>query len=285
MDLGELTKARVGHDGSGFGSGWFLDNIVVTNEKDGKEWVFNCGKWLDKGEDDGQTIRDLAPVADGKASGIAVVKYRIQVHTGDKRGAGTDANVYIILHGERGDTGKRPLESSGNNFERGKIDTFGIETLDVGELQKITIGHDGSGFGSGWFLDNVVVRDETLRNKEYKFQCGRWLDKVIQLFPYVLLKFLQGEDDGAIARELPLSETVVDSTTVVYEVKVVTGDRRGAGTDANVSIVLYGEGGNSGPPKILQNSSNNFERGKSHFSHLIYTGEGRLIISVKDLSD
>jgi hypothetical protein len=63
-------------------------------------------------------------------------------------------------------------------FQRGRIDTFGIELLDIGELSKITIGHDGAGFGSGWFLDNVVVRDETLRNREYKFQCGRWLDKV-----------------------------------------------------------------------------------------------------------
>jgi hypothetical protein len=107
-----------------------------------------------------------------------VVKYRVTVHTGDKRGAGTDANVFIILHGEKGDSGKRKLESSGNNFERAKTDIFGIETFDVGELTKVTVGHDGSGFGSGWFLDNVVVRDETLRNKEYKFQCGRWLDKV-----------------------------------------------------------------------------------------------------------
>jgi hypothetical protein len=46
--LGELTKLRVRHDGSGFGSGWFLDNIVVADEKGGKEWVFNCGRWLDK---------------------------------------------------------------------------------------------------------------------------------------------------------------------------------------------------------------------------------------------
>ena len=140
--------------------------------------VFNCGRWLDKGEDDGQIVRDLVPVPDGNSISTAVVKYRVTVHTGDKRGAGTDANVFMILHGEKGDTGKRNLESSGNNFERARSDVFGIEAFDVGELTKITIGHDGSGFGSGWFLDNVVVRDETLRNKEYKFQCGRWLDKV-----------------------------------------------------------------------------------------------------------
>lgn len=48
----------------------------------------------------------------------------------------------------------------------------------------------------------------------------------------------------------------------INNVKVVTGDRRGAGTDATVSIVLYGDGkNNSGPPKVLQNSQDNFERG------------------------
>lgn len=166
------------HDGSGFGSGWFLDNIVVADEKAGKQWVFNCGRWLDKGEDDGAIVRELAPTG-GAATNTQVVKYKIAVHTGDKRGAGTDANIYIILHGENGDTGKRPLESSGNNFERGRVDTFGIEAFDIGDLTKVTIGHDGSGFGSGWFLDNIIIRDETLRNKEYKFQCGRWLDKVL----------------------------------------------------------------------------------------------------------
>ena len=103
----------------------------------------------------------------------------VVVGTGDKRGAGTDANVYIILHGESTSTAKYKLESTGNNFERGRVDTFGIESIDVGELKKITIGHDGTGLGSGWFLDNVVVKDQTFRNKEYKFQCGKWLDKVI----------------------------------------------------------------------------------------------------------
>jgi hypothetical protein len=82
----------------------------------------------------------------------------------------------------------------------------------------------------------------------------------VYAFIYFIL-FPQGEDDGLIVRELPVSESVVDSTTVVYEVKILTGDRRGAGTDANVSVVLYGENGSSGRPKVLQSSSANFERG------------------------
>lgn len=31
-------------DGSGFGSGWFLDNFVVTAENTNKQWIFNCGR-------------------------------------------------------------------------------------------------------------------------------------------------------------------------------------------------------------------------------------------------
>lgn len=37
----------------------------------------------------------------------------------------------------------------------GATDVFGVECEDLGNLTKIRIGHDGSGFGSGWFLDKV----------------------------------------------------------------------------------------------------------------------------------
>ncbi len=70
-----------------------------------------------------------------------MVLYKVVVKTGDFRGAGTDANVFAQLFGENGDTGERKLESSGNNFERGHADTFGIEAVNLGELSKLRIGH------------------------------------------------------------------------------------------------------------------------------------------------
>ena len=45
-------------------------------------------------------------------------KYRISIYTGDKRGAGTDANVYITLFGDLGDSGEKKLDNNKNNFER-----------------------------------------------------------------------------------------------------------------------------------------------------------------------
>ena len=44
--------------------------------------------------------------------------------TGDVRGAGTDANVFCIIFGDRGDTGERKLhksETNSNKFERGQV--------------------------------------------------------------------------------------------------------------------------------------------------------------------
>ena len=50
--------------------------------------------------------------------------YEISFVTGQLEGAGTDADVYIILFGEYGNSGQFPLDNRFNNFERGKTDTF-----------------------------------------------------------------------------------------------------------------------------------------------------------------
>jgi len=70
------------------------------------------------------------------------------VKTGDEFGAGTDANVYIVLIGDKGKSGKLPLKSSeagGNKFERAQTDVFYLEMSDLGKLKKLLLGYDGSG--------------------------------------------------------------------------------------------------------------------------------------------
>jgi hypothetical protein len=40
----------------------------------------------------------------------------------DLKGAGTDADVHVVVYGEKGDTGERLLDNAmQNNFERGKV--------------------------------------------------------------------------------------------------------------------------------------------------------------------
>ena len=55
---------------------------------------------------------------------VSVKKYVVEVFTGDISGAGTDANVFLNIFGDRGDSGERKLHKSETNkdkFERGRV--------------------------------------------------------------------------------------------------------------------------------------------------------------------
>ena len=82
--------------------------------------------------------------------------------TGDKRNAGTDAKVYVILHGCHKDSGletnsgKIWLDNKGSKFRRARTNTFDVETVEsLSPLSKLTVGHDNSGLGAGWLLEKV----------------------------------------------------------------------------------------------------------------------------------
>lgn len=162
--------------------------------------------------------------------------YKTEVHTGDRRGAGTDANVFIILFGENGDSGEMQLSKSlthRNKFERGQTDIFHYENLlSLGELRKIRIWHDNSGLGASWYLGSVDVTDE-LTEKTYHFVCQRWLSK--------------DEDDRSTLRELPcvVSGLPEESGLIPYEITITTSDKKGSGTVHDMGLVIIGEKGRS----------------------------------------
>lgn len=45
----------------GGSAGWFLDWVEIDAPSLGQKLRFPCGRWLDKGEDDGAIVRDLFP--------------------------------------------------------------------------------------------------------------------------------------------------------------------------------------------------------------------------------
>lgn len=55
--------------------------------------------------------------------------------TGTMWGAGTDANVYINVYGETGDTGERQLRKSNhlNKFEKGQVNLVDLKTAQNNE--------------------------------------------------------------------------------------------------------------------------------------------------------
>ncbi|KAF7200542.1 lipoxygenase homology domain-containing protein 1-like [Nothobranchius furzeri] len=266
VDLGTLKKLRIRHDNTKPYSSWYLDRVEIVDTKEDVTYYFPCNRWLAVEEDDGQVARELVPVdeafmrqdedEEGGSTTLGLEQksmsttYTLKIKTGEKKYAGTDANVFAILFGEKDDTGfvnLKACKNYKNKFEQGMINEFTVEAVDLGDLEKLRIGHDNSGGSSGWFLDWVEIDAPSL-GQRICFPCGRWLDK--------------GEDDGAIVRDLYPAELQTEfytpyntgtksqhqiirfcPTVVPYELKIFTSDVFAAGTDADVFIVLYGRNG------------------------------------------
>lgn len=82
--------------------------------------------------------------------------YKVTVKTSDERGAGTDANVLLTLHGDTSST-PVPLKSgSATLFETNVTDVFQIKIPDVGDLKAITIEHDGTGEHAFRFIAHAL---------------------------------------------------------------------------------------------------------------------------------
>ncbi len=106
-----------------------------------------------------------------------MTEYTVTVLTGDHEGAGTDAKVYIQLFGATGETEPILLHPpKGDPFERASIDVFSLDLEPLGELARLDIWHDNTGFRPDWFLVKVEVRDAAA-DKRWIFPANRWLDK------------------------------------------------------------------------------------------------------------
>uniref|UniRef100_A0A8C3ALE5 Lipoxygenase homology PLAT domains 1 n=1 Tax=Cyclopterus lumpus TaxID=8103 RepID=A0A8C3ALE5_CYCLU len=240
-NVGPLKKIE--HDNTGMNASWFLDRVVVTDmNRPHLRFYFACNNWLSREEADNLFVRDLL----GSLNPMDVPKlnkYIVSVFTADMKGSGTDAHVFLNVFGENGDTGERRLDSDKDNFERGSEDKFTVEAPNLGRLRKITIGHNNRGSSAGWFLDKVVIDD--MGNKEiYEFPVNRW--------------FAMDECDGKIQRDVLVGS--VQPMGIVYNVQVMTGDVRGAGTNSKIHIVMHGSKGLKNSGKVFLEGGA-FERG------------------------
>ncbi|MDR1326123.1 MAG: hypothetical protein LBK00_08830 [Treponema sp.] len=107
--------------------------------------------------------------------------YCIRIKTADKYLAGTDANIFISLVGEKGTTREIRLNPliSGDAFERNDLDhVYDIDLEDVGQIKELLLRSDEWGLGPDWYPDYIsVARFDTT------FNIGRWIeDKNVHRF-------------------------------------------------------------------------------------------------------
>lgn len=90
-------------------------------------------------------LDDLKEINSGE-----LVPYQIVVKTGDHSGSSTEAEIGIVLFGEKGKSKYFSLKRSTRHripFRKSNLDIFEIETFDVGQIKAIQIGHFESDIG------------------------------------------------------------------------------------------------------------------------------------------
>ncbi|XP_027494714.1 lipoxygenase homology domain-containing protein 1-like [Corapipo altera] len=177
-DLGDVYKIRVSCDDVPGFEGWHLKSFCLEELHTKQELNFDCNCWLTLNREDKELVKEFPAVTKDQKT-LPVCKYVVSVHTGDRWGAETFANVYITLYGKRGDTGVRKLHTSltkGRKFQRNKVDSFLVEAVSLSHLQKVVIGHDGEGYGAGMYLKMVTVKESQDSDKEWVFPLWNWLD-------------------------------------------------------------------------------------------------------------
>jgi hypothetical protein len=195
--IAPITKLIVGHDNSGPSPGWFLNRVEVECASVGLKQVFPCDRWLARDEDDGKTERVLKEASSLRDVRKSKTLWQVSVFTSNKKNAGTDAKVSMMIYGDRGKSDEIALShdidkhshhnSDGGLFESGMCDRFTVEAGEVGVPFKIRVWHDNKGSAPGWHLDRVEMENHL--GERYFFVCNRWLAR--------------DEDDGEIVRELP----------------------------------------------------------------------------------
>ena len=103
--------------------------------------------------------------------------YVIHVRTGDRKRAGTDANIRRILHGNDGmKTDKMRLHNVfKNDFECCQLDEFVHQKqIDLETIERIELWRDSFGFGSHWYCDYIIVQKKG-SDQKFIFPIYRWV--------------------------------------------------------------------------------------------------------------
>jgi len=153
------------------------------------------------------------------------VNYEIDVKTGDVKGGGTDANVYLALIDFAGNRSRDILLDAvlRDDFQKGAEDKFQIRNIqNLGPIARIEMWRDSNGLGDDWFVDYVKV---TPKNKTHeKATAGQLALSVLGEghFVFPLNRWIQPDRKYKITRydsQLPQFDVNADQRTKELEYK------------------------------------------------------------------
>ena len=163
-DVGELKEVKIKSEEHTIYNSWYLSKIRISRNDDNNFYTFPFYSWIKHGKI--------------YSSSTELVEYTIKFYTGDVAAGGTDANVFMIIYGTRGET--KPIQLNEliarNAFEAGNVDYVKLAHENLGSIKKVKIWHDEKWLGDGWFLNKISIKNES-SGVEVTFPYYSWLDK------------------------------------------------------------------------------------------------------------
>jgi hypothetical protein len=169
------------------------------------------------------------------ANTVEMKEYKVKVTIADKFGAGSsDTQVFITLVGNKSSSPETQLNSVNNVdnpqkkdktlFDRNQTSTFIIKCASIGSIKSVSFKIAKQTIGGSLEINDIVVFGGDL-TEEAKFTFNRKVSS-----------------DGNPV-EIPVDPPIVkaaNATGPEYTVTVKTADKAFAGTDDNITLVLFG---------------------------------------------
>ncbi|CAF0819854.1 unnamed protein product [Rotaria sp. Silwood1] len=212
-DIGKPQRIIIRHEDNQ--NEWFIDYVEISVHEFLIRFVAN--RWLSVTKHDQKLSVELF----GSEKPDAL--YNVEVQTGIEQIEPLDSPVYLQIYGTTTMTPKIFLEPQNASFTKDSTEKFDILSNDVGEIQKIVIGHEGNGTVNDWYLKNVTVQTST---EQQKYTVKKWLSNT--------------KDDQKLFVELnrdwlpPLE---------IYSVTIQTADVQQTDTIENIEMTIHGSNG------------------------------------------
>ncbi|CAF3778507.1 unnamed protein product [Rotaria sp. Silwood1] len=172
--LGYIYKIKIRHNYY-----QLLEKIQINDDK--QIFTFYSQQSLSINKDDSNIEqifyeKDYQGLIINKESFEEYIPYIIKIKTGQSYDAGTSANVFIRLIGSKGrQTSRIELKVMHRQyFQPGKIETFSLEDIDIGDVNMIEIEHNGYNIDDDWFIDDIIIEMPT-KQRTFYFICNQWL--------------------------------------------------------------------------------------------------------------
>ncbi|CAF2065081.1 unnamed protein product [Rotaria magnacalcarata] len=217
-DIGKPQRIIIRHED--ILTGWYVDYVEISVHNFLVRFVAN--RWLSESKND----RKLGAELFGTEQ--PAVMYNIEVQTGDKQVESLDSPVYIQIFGTTTATPKLFLESKQASFTKNATSKFAVASNNVGEIQRIIIGHEGLGKVNDWYLKKIKIQ---MLAQQQQYSINKCLSST------------QGDQRLFVELSQTNLRSSSPSTPSVYLVTIQTADVSQSKTTDNVEMIVRGSEG------------------------------------------